>query len=170
MRLTIRGGTPAGPVQTAIALEWEPSLAQRMDWLLDTSCAAAGWTDGYKKKLSSHMDHISEHINALNHKNHSYDKMSKTVVNLGSNKCENNNKSTFEFSCLQNSLLMSIVETPEKYLSNVDRKLDMIKVRTSSVNSSSTLFIFSTFAMYNRFNCVQKQLLMLKSYITGIIT
>ena len=62
---------------------------------------------------------------------------------------------------------MSIVDTPEKDLSNVDRKYDMRKVRTSSVNSSSTFF--STIrAMYNIVNCDQKQRLVLKSYITGI--
>ena len=47
---------------------------------------------------------------------------------------------------------MSIFDTPEKYLSNVDRKSDMRKVRTSSVNSSSTLFPFSIRAMYNIVN------------------
>ena len=53
---------------------------------------------------------------------------------------------------LQNSLLMSIVDTPEKYLSKVDRKADMKKVRTSSVKSSSTLSSCSIRAMYNRVN------------------
>ena len=38
------------------------------------------------KKLSSHMDHISEHINSLNQKFHSYDQMIKFILNLGSNK------------------------------------------------------------------------------------
>ena len=37
-------------------------------------------------KLSSHMDQISEHLNASNHKIHPQDQMRKMVVNLGSNK------------------------------------------------------------------------------------
>ena len=40
------------------------------------------------KTMSSHMDQISENINYSNHKIHSYDQMSKIVVNLGSKKCE----------------------------------------------------------------------------------
>ena len=35
---------------------------------------------------------------------------------------------------------MGIVDTPEKYLSNDDRKYDMRKVCKSSVKSSSPLF------------------------------
>ena len=62
--------------------------------------------------------------------------MIKMIVNLGSNKCENDNKSTCQLSCIYNSLLMSIVDTPEKDLSNIDWKSYMIKVRTSSVKSS----------------------------------
>ena len=87
------------------------------------------------KQLSSHMDQISEHINSSNNKIHSYDQMSKIVVNLVSKKCENNNNSTCQINRLQNFLLMSIVDTPERDLSNVDSKSDMIKVRTSSVKS-----------------------------------
>ena len=93
------------------------------------------------KKFSSHMDQISEHINSSNHKIHSYDQIRKSIVNLGSNKCENNNNSTFQISCLQNLLLMSIFDTPEKYLSNVDCKSDMIKVRTSSVSHHQQTFL-----------------------------
>ena len=52
---------------------------------------------------------------------------------------------------------MSIVDIPEKDLSNVDRKSDTRKVRTSSVKSSSTLFSCSIHAMYNRVHCDQKQ-------------
>ena len=47
---------------------------------------------------------------------------------------------------------MSIVDTPEKDLSYVDRKSDMRKVRTYSVNSPSTLFSCSMCEMYNRDN------------------
>ena len=63
---------------------------------------------------------------------------------------------------------MSIVETSVKDLSNVGQKSDMRKVRKSSVNSSSTLFFCSIFAMYNIVNRSQNQRLILKSYITGI--
>ena len=45
---------------------------------------------------------------------------------------------------------MRIVDTPEKNVSNIDRKLDKRKVRTFSINSSSTLFFCSIRAMYNR--------------------
>ena len=65
---------------------------------------------------------------------------------------------------------MGIVDTPEQDLSNVHRKLDTRKVRTSSANSSSTLFSCSIRAMYNRVNLSQKQRLMLKSYFPGANT
>ena len=45
---------------------------------------------------------------------HSYDQMIKIVVNLGSNKYKNNYYYTFQLRSLQNSLLISIVDTPEK--------------------------------------------------------
>ena len=64
------------------------------------------------KKLSSHMAQISEHINSLHQKIYSRDQMIKIIVNLGSNKCEDNNNSTCQLNHLQNSLLMSIVDTP----------------------------------------------------------
>ena len=48
---------------------------------------------------------------------------------------------------------MSIVDTPEMDLPNVDRISDMRKVHTSSVNSSSTLFSCSICTMYNRVHC-----------------
>ena len=65
---------------------------------------------------------------------------------------------------------MSIVDTPEKYLSNVDRKYDMRKIRTSSVKLSSTLFSCSMLRGYNRVNNSQKKYLMLKSYLPGTKT
>ena len=89
-------------------------------------------------------------------KNHSYDQISKIIVNLGSNKSKNNDNPSFQLTRLQNSLLMSIFDTPEKYLSNVEVEYDTRKVRTSSLNSSSTLFLFLIYTMYNRFNCAQK--------------
>ena len=76
------------------------------------------------------MDQISEHINSSNNKIHSYDQMRKMVVNLGSKKGKNNYKSSPKLTCLQNSLLMSIVDTPEKDLSNFEGKYYMRKVRT----------------------------------------
>ena len=65
---------------------------------------------------------------------------------------------------------MSIVDTPEKHLSNVDSKLDMRKVRTSSIKSSSTLFSCSIRTMYNIVHCAQRKSLTLESYIPGINT
>ena len=59
---------------------------------------------------------------------------------------------------------MSIVDNPKTF----EGKYDMSKVRTSSVNSSSTLFSCSIHAMYNRLNSANKQHLMFKSYITGM--
>ena len=70
----------------------------------------------------------------------------------------------------QNSLLMSIVDTPENDISKVDRKIDKIKIRTYSINPSSTLFSCSIRAMYNRVRCTQNKRLMLKSYLPGINT
>ena len=92
------------------------------------------------KKLSSHTAQIIEHINSSNQKNHSHDKSIKMDVNLGSKKCENNDTSICQLTRRHNSLLVSIVNTTDKYLSNIDRKLDRKKVRTSSVKSSSKLF------------------------------
>ena len=114
------------------------------------------------------MAQISEHINSSNQKINYYYQMIKNIFNLGSKKFENNINSTFQLSHLQNSLLVSIVGTPEKYLSNVDRKSYMIKVRKSSLNSSSTLFSCPISSIYSRVNCAQKQRLMLKLYIPGI--
>ena len=91
--------------------------------------------------LSSHMDHISEHINSPNHKIHSYDKMNRMIVNLGSKTYENNDTSTGQLTRLHNCLILIIVDIPENYLSNVDCKSDTRKLFTFSVLSSSTLFI-----------------------------
>ena len=71
-------------------------------------------------KLSSHMDQITEHINSSNHKINSNNKMRRMAVNLVSKKHENNNNSICQISCLYNSLLISIFDTPEKYLSIID--------------------------------------------------
>ena len=62
---------------------------------------------------------------------------------------------------------MSIIETPENDLSNIDQKSDMRKSCTSSVKSPSILLFFSMLEMYNRVNRTKKRL-MLESYLTGI--
>ena len=92
------------------------------------------------------------------------------IVNLGSKTGENNYNSSPQLTHLHNSLLMSIIDTPEKDLSNIDRISDMRKVLTSSVKPSSTFCSCSIRAMYDRVNSAQKQCLMLKSYIPGIDT
>ena len=66
-----------------------------------------------KNNLSLHMVHISEHINSSNHKIHSHGQISKMIVNLISKKCKNKNNSTCQLRCLNNSLLIIIVNTPE---------------------------------------------------------
>ena len=76
------------------------------------------------------MAHISESINSSNHNIYSYDQMSKIIVNVGNQRGENNDNHSYQITLLNNSLLMSIVYTPENYVSNVDGKYDMGKVRT----------------------------------------
>ena len=71
------------------------------------------------------------------------------IVNLGSNNFENNNNFTFQLNNIQIFLLMRAIDTPEKYVSNDDRKIDTRKIHTFSVNSSSTLFFCSICAMHN---------------------
>ena len=104
----------------------------------------------HDKKLSAHINQISECINSCNHKIHSYAQMIKMVINLGSNKCEEKYNSTCQINHLQNLLLISIVYTPEKDVSKVYREIDKRKMRTSSINSSSTLFSCSIRAIYKR--------------------
>ena len=69
------------------------------------------------QEFSSHMDQLSEHINSSNQKIHSYDQIIKIILNLGSKKFENNDTSTFQLTHIQNSSLMIINHTPEKYFS-----------------------------------------------------
>ena len=66
--------------------------------------------------------------------------MGEMIVNLGNKKSENNNSYKLHINHIQKSLLMSIVDTPEKNVSNIDRKLDKRKLLTSSIKSLSTLF------------------------------
>ena len=122
------------------------------------------------KKLSSHMAWISEHINLSNQKIHSYDQMRKIIVNLIIKKYEDNNNSTCQLNHLHNSLLVSIVDTPEKDVSKFYRKIYKRKIRTPSIKSSSTLFSCSIRAMYNIVDLAQNKRLTLKSYIPGINT
>ena len=65
---------------------------------------------------------------------------------------------------------MSIVGTPENYLSNIDSKSDMRKLCTYSMEPSSILFNGSIRKMQNIFHCDQKKCLMLESYIPVINT
>ena len=65
-------------------------------------------------KLSSHIYQISEHINSSNNKVQYYYKMSKMIVHFGSKKGKNYDNSSPQITHLHNSLLMSIVDTPEK--------------------------------------------------------
>ena len=92
----------------------------------------------------------------------------KMIVNLGSNKYEYNNNYTCQLNNLHNSLFMSIVETNEKDVSKVDRKLDKRKIHTSSINSSSTLFCCLIHAMCIIFHHAKENIL--KSYTPGINT
>ena len=93
------------------------------------------------------MSQISEHINSSNNIIHSYDQMKTIIVNLGIHKCEDNNNSTHQMNHLQNWLLMIIVNTPEKDVSKVYRKIDKRKIRTYSIKSSSQLFSCSIHVM-----------------------
>ena len=77
------------------------------------------------------MSQISEHINSTNNKIHSCDQMSKIIVNLGSKKGDNNDNSSTQLSCPNNSLLMRIVYTSTKDLTNIEGKADKIKVLIS---------------------------------------
>ena len=60
------------------------------------------------------MAQTSENINSSDQKIHHYDQTRKMIVNLGSNKCDDNNNSKCQLNNLQNSLLTSIVDTSQK--------------------------------------------------------
>ena len=78
------------------------------------------------------------------------------------------NNSKCHINYIQKSLLMSIVDIPEKNVSKIDRKLEKRKLRTSSIKSLSTLFPCLIREMYNRVHCDQNQRLMLNSYTPAI--
>ena len=71
--------------------------------------------------------------------------MIKIIVKLGSKKVENYDSCPPQLTHIHNALLMSMVDNHR----NFEGKYDMSKVRTSLVNSSSTLFLCSIHAMYN---------------------
>ena len=121
-------------------------------------------------KLSSYIADISEHITSSNHKIYSYDQIGKMIVNLSNKKCRNSNNATGHINHIHKLLLKSIVNTPEKDVSNVDRKVDKRKIHTSLIKSSSTLFSCSIRTMYNRVHRVPNKCLMLKSFIPSINT
>ena len=57
------------------------------------------------------MDRITQQINSINHKIHSYDQMRKIIVNLGSIK----GNSSPKLSHLYNKLPMRVVDIPKKW-------------------------------------------------------
>ena len=57
------------------------------------------------------------------------------IVNLVINKFENKYRSYPQLTRIHNQLRMSIVNTPENYLSNIERKHYISKVHTHLVNS-----------------------------------
>ena len=93
------------------------------------------------------MAHISERVNSSNHKMHSYDQMSKIIINLGSKKLENNNNSTCQIIRLHNLLLISIVDTPETYLQNVD-----LEIRHEKITYIYIKFIINIIFLFNACN------------------
>ena len=122
------------------------------------------------KKLSSLMAQISEWISYSNQKNHSHYQMRKILLT----EVVMNNKTkttTHAKSVIYIIRCWWVFLTPLKRMYQMMIwKSDMIKVRKSSINSSSTLFYCSICAMYNIFYCAQNKSLMLKSYIPGINT
>ena len=74
---------------------------------------------------------------------YSYDHMGRMIVNFSNKKCENKNNSTEHLNHIYIYIFLnSILYTPENGVSNDGSKLDKIKVRTSSINSSSKIFYF----------------------------
>ena len=86
------------------------------------------------------MAQTSQNINSKNHTIHYHNHTIKMIVKLGINKGNNIENYSPQIYCLHNSLLMSIFVTLEKDLYHVEGKSATRKVRTSPVNSSSTLF------------------------------
>ena len=70
------------------------------------------------KKITSHKAQISQHIFSTNHKINSYNQMIKIIVTLGSKRGDNNDNSYLQISFPHNSLIMSIFDTIEIFLSH----------------------------------------------------
>ena len=69
-------------------------------------------------------------------------------VNLGSNKCECNNNSTCQLNYLQNLLIISIADTPEKYVSKVDKQKKQEKdAYISNKFIINIIFLFNTWSV-----------------------
>ena len=105
-------------------------------------------------KISSRMNQISQHINIMSHKFHSYDQMIKMVVDLGRKKGDKNGDYYSKLMYLHNYLLMKNIDNPEKYVSHV-----------------KVIFLTSKFCSYysrysSSFFCVQCVLL----YITQVVS
>ena len=64
-------------------------------------------------KLLSHMDHMNEQINSKNQKVHFYDQTRKMIFHLVSKKGKNKDNSSTQITCLENFLLVIIVNKPE---------------------------------------------------------
>ena len=62
------------------------------------------------------MNTLTPQIN----KQYSYNQIRKIIGNLVNEECEDNNKSTCQLNHLQNLLLISIADNPEKDVSKVE--------------------------------------------------
>ena len=69
------------------------------------------------KRLSQHIDQISQRISSTNHRINSYYKTSTIIVYLVNKKGNINDESSPKLTLLGNDLLMRIVETTEKGVS-----------------------------------------------------
>ena len=62
--------------------------------------------------------------------------MREFIVNLGSNKGNNNDDSSPQLSRINNSLIIIVFDINERYFSNSEGKYGTREVRTSLVNST----------------------------------
>ena len=88
--------------------------------------------------------------------------MIKMIIKISRKKGNRNYFSSTEITHINNTLLIRVFETPEKYLSHGEEKSVTRKVSTYSVKSYSTVFSCSLHAMHNRVYHAQKQGIMLK--------
>ena len=75
------------------------------------------------------MKQLIQHINYNNHKFIYFCKTSKTVIDLSNKKYVSNDDSSSNMRDIQNSILMSIVDTLENYLSHYEGNINTRKVR-----------------------------------------